>query len=420
MGIENTEKNYVKLLKTYLIENENSYLLSDIGKNKIAMISGEWGSGKTFFWDNIRKELNEKKVKNIYISLYGKDSIQAIENELLLKAYNLSLGKKDDDENRDIIEKGFSVFTQVSTGFSPLIGFNFEKVIETVKELNIEKKFQKAGEVLNDGVIICFDDFERKSTAVNLNDLFGFITNLTIEYNCKVIIIVNSEAFKDEEAKVFKRVKEKSISKYFHYRPDKKHLFDQIVSSLNKENQELNKRIFSIIDMTDVCNARIYIQIVKNVYEYNNKYEINDNSLKILVLNTIFFSIYHETIKISNIKSPITNLSENFSELLITVFYTFVNNYKTNKLKKEAFLSRLKDRVYYEIGNKNQEQYKVLLETIEKNSDYLYDLYNYVFVYNILNQTKINEKYSRIIDKTEQEVENINQINNFIETGILL
>ena len=52
-----------KRLEEYLIGNEEKkvlgYLKSDISNGKVIMLSGKWGSGKTFFWKEIiEKNLN--------------------------------------------------------------------------------------------------------------------------------------------------------------------------------------------------------------------------------------------------------------------------------------------------------------------------------------------------------------------------
>ncbi len=84
---------------------------------------------------------------------------------------------------------------------------------------------EEAKSYLVDGGIICFDDFERKSKKIDLNDLFGFITQLSIDMNCKVVIILNSDVFSGEEAKVFSNVKEKTVNKFLKFNPSKEEFF---------------------------------------------------------------------------------------------------------------------------------------------------------------------------------------------------
>lgn len=38
-----------KILKEYLVDENNGYLLDDNNNGKVIMLSGKWGSGKTFF-----------------------------------------------------------------------------------------------------------------------------------------------------------------------------------------------------------------------------------------------------------------------------------------------------------------------------------------------------------------------------------
>ena len=47
-----------KRLEKYLI-GEDGYLTKEISNGKVIMLSGKWGSGKTFFWKNIiEKEID--------------------------------------------------------------------------------------------------------------------------------------------------------------------------------------------------------------------------------------------------------------------------------------------------------------------------------------------------------------------------
>jgi len=43
--------------------------------------------------------------------------------------------------------------------------------------------------------------------------------NYSIDMNCKVIIILNSDVFSGEEAKVFSNVKEKTVNKFLKFNP---------------------------------------------------------------------------------------------------------------------------------------------------------------------------------------------------------
>lgn len=51
------------------------------------VLDGKWGVGKTTFWNNFSNNLDEGFKKSIYISLFGKESIQEIKREIILQIY---------------------------------------------------------------------------------------------------------------------------------------------------------------------------------------------------------------------------------------------------------------------------------------------------------------------------------------------
>ena len=110
--MENKKTNQERL-EEYLV-GSNGYLKSDISNGKVIMLSGKWGSGKTHFWKNIiateifEKELKEKRKSYAYISLYGKNTIESIQNDLLYNSYEFIANPSEK------VSKFFSVFTYYS------------------------------------------------------------------------------------------------------------------------------------------------------------------------------------------------------------------------------------------------------------------------------------------------------------------
>jgi hypothetical protein len=286
----------LKDLKEYLL-GDGEYLLKDDNNGKTVMLSGVWGSGKTYFWQSeIEPELSEKLREGnkacVYVSLYGKDNIEAIKNEILFKAYE-SIKDENQLAKRAISAFGFgSRLLSVSVGG---IRANTAIVGDAVKGFFESKKIDEAESFLADGGVVCFDDFERKSKHVDLNDLFGFITQLSIDMNCKVVIILNSDVFEGEEANVFKNVKEKTVNKFFYFEPTIEELFISIYAG-NEKYKVLDEHIDEILKAvkeTKELNARIYIQVLDNCLEWLNQYEYDKYQLRALVLITTNFIKNH-------------------------------------------------------------------------------------------------------------------------------
>ena len=173
-----------------------------------------------------------------------------------------------------------------------------DKPFEKLENVLDDKKLKKTIEYLNSGAIICFDDFERKSKDIDLNDLFGFITQLTLNFDCKVVIILNDDVFDGEEKKIFSNVKEKSVSKFLKYEPSIKELFETIFSDKRYRVLDGHKEIIlKTIEETEELNARIYIQVLDNLVEWIINQDKSDEVLRCLILVNINFVLYHNILK---------------------------------------------------------------------------------------------------------------------------
>lgn len=406
------EKSNQESLEKYLI-GENGYLKTDISNGKVIMLSGKWGSGKTFFWknliatDELKKELSDKNSAYSYVSLYGKSSIEEIENDIFAQIYFSAIG------GDNLVTKTFSTFTKYSKRYGNLFSsFDFSKLAEGLKEEQKENKERVALERLKNGAIICFDDFERKSKDIDLNDLFGFITNLTIEFNCKVVIILNDDVFEGEEKEVFSRVKEKSVSKFLKYEPSIKELFETIFNS-DEEYRKLDEYeeiILKTIEETEELNARIYIQVLDNLVEWIEKEREKDETiLRCLILVNINFILYHTILSRSkkNLEGGLFLVYE--IKKLLDEGYNYLGNISLSmgiveELNSfDEYIIKLKNRITRNKEN-SDEKIRIRVQFIEDNlilfkSDYF------------ANKLDISRN---VDDKTFQK------INNFIETGILI
>ena len=393
-----------EILKKYLTDGEDSYLISSNNNGKVIMLSGKWGSGKTHFWQKQIQtvlENKDKKIPNHYVSLYGKTSIQEIKNEIFLKVF-------ESVDSYEVIEKGKALAKNtvgLATSFFgaiSVLGVNLDlskvtdKPFEKLENVLDDKKLKKTIEYLNSGAIICFDDFERKSKDIDLNDLFGFITQLTLNFDCKVVIILNDDVFDGEEKKIFSNVKEKSVSKFLKYEPSIKELFETIFSDKRYRVLDGHKEIIlKTIEETEELNARIYIQVLDNLVEWIEKeQDKNDDVLRCLILVNINFVLYHNILKRGGVSK--TNDSSFF-------------NYPLKELE-EYFNSS-----YFEEYYDNYTKYEIELINKMGSNEYLKNFYknnkNLFKSHYFANKLDISENVN---DETFQK------INNFIETGILI
>ncbi|MCG3678482.1 KAP family NTPase [Aliarcobacter butzleri] len=399
-------------IEEYLIR-ENGYLKSNISNHKIIMLSGKWGSGKTFFWKNkIIEELNkDKKIPNHYISLYGKKSIEEIENEIFLKIFE----SVDSFESREKAVKLSKNVVNLLSSFSSAVNFfgvNLDiskvsdKPFDKLEEILKNKKLEKTVEYLNSGAIICFDDFERKSKDIDLNDLFGFITQLTLNFSCKVVIILNDDAFEESDKTIFSNVKEKSVSKYLKYEPTIKELFEIIFENESyKKLDEYKELILQTIQKADILNARIYIQILDNLVEWvSNDQNKDKNTLRSLILVNINFILYHTFLYSKYINNMYMNKYVYHIDTQISTNFGFL--YSNDILRHNSFL-----HFKMELEDQIKRKKDSLDELIRTDLKFIED--NILLFKSIYFANKLD--IGRGIDD-----DTFTKINKFVETGIII
>jgi hypothetical protein len=397
------EKSNQQRLEEYLV-GKNGYLKKKLSNGKVIMLSGKWGSGKTHFWKNIiEKDLIEFQTKKqkayVYSSLYGNRIIDKIEDNIYAQAYLCSVGGKN------AVISGYEKVKDFGKRFGSFCSLlDVSKLVDGIDDIQQKNIKKSAFSYLENGGIVCFDDFERKSKDIDLNDLFGFISHLAIDLNCKVVIILNDDVFEGNEKGVFLRVKEKSVSKFLKYEPNIKDLFDSIFNNDEKYRilDEYKQIILSTIQKTQELNARIYIQVLDNLVEWiGNESNIDENKkyTRYLILQNINFISNHHIYLLEKID---TKMSSNYRNE--TTIRCVNNNYKYDeitKLIKE--IEEIENKYYYKT-------FSAKTKYIHLSDNEIQSMYFSITLESYNNKT-INNKLD---DKTLQK------INNFIETGILI
>lgn len=413
----------INKLENYLI-GKNGYLKSKLSNGKVIMLSGKWGSGKTHFWQNrIIPKLNDKNIKvaNHYISLYGKTSIDEIKNEIFIKIFESVDSNEIEEKSLDITKKSVGLVSSLAKtvsvfGMSLDLSKITDKTFESLENLLEDKKLKKTEEYLNSGAVICFDDFERKSKEIDLNDLFGFITQLSLNFNCKVVIILNDDVFEGEEKRIFSNVKEKSISKFLYYQPTIEELFTLIFESDVKYKilTEYKELILKTIEETEELNARIYMQILDNLREWKEKKQKIDNTvIRCLILSNICFlnnhiifsfSLYPEPIQDEEYLPTIFFKLEDISVLFITALRESVRQHSNDFNLKLEVIDNVKTMCRLNKGKKLEYELSKDIEKINKYENLIWSFWFF----------DIKLKYRKNISEVQLE-----KINTFIETGIL-
>lgn len=402
------EKSNQQRLEEYLV-GTNGYLKKDISNGKVIMLSGKWGSGKTFFWKELsNNEIIQYQEENqkayVYCSLYGNTSIEKIEDNIYAQAYLCSVG------GENIVLKGYKKAKDFGKRFGSFCSlFDVSKLVDGIDEIQQNNIKKSALSYLSNGGLICFDDFERKSKDIDLNDLFGLISHFAIDLDCKVVIILNDDVFEGEEKKIFSNVKEKSVSKFLKYEPTIKELFETIFS-IGKYRVLDNYKdiILKTIKETEELNARIYIQVLDNLVEWiDKKQETNKNILRCIILVNINFILYHKILEFFD-ENSWEDIIRRYKIKDFTVDYDLELIFRdiSKEDKKEYVIENLISKISKSRIDDSNSQVKIN-NKINFIKTHIIEITSIHFAFS-LNMAK------NVDDKTFQK------INNFIETGILI
>ena len=368
-----------------LVESILDYVRADYTDYAI-MINGEWGSGKTYFWNNkIRKkidslQLNGKRYTTIYMSLYGISNLEEISKKIFIETTQL-MDKNMRKYMNATGQQSIPEYAKTGLDMANLFG-----VTQNGDKVDYSKFFS------TDDKVLCFDDLERAN--VDVIDILGYINNFVEHDHIKTIIICNEkelatklkstnlemktfiatylldkegdlsktdkpmvEKIQDkieyvfDKANDYERIKEKLIGETFEYAPEFNYIINGILMryesnpDLIRFLREHTNYITSTFNKSGTRNLRILkhaLNDFKKVFEMVNKFYPNTNYrvLQTMLIFTIAISFEIKAGKVT--KDKFINILDNeeYKSILVSSrvlmdnrqFYIkeFDNNYYYN------------------------------------------------------------------------------------------
>jgi len=266
-----------EFLDYYLNLNEPQYAV---------LLSGKWGSGKTFFINQVIEEY--QNTKNIVkVSLFGLKSKEDIHKQVLLKLFNI-----DDTHDISVTAKLVGQVLKKFTGIN-------------LSDMPMGWALKQEG---NQNVIFIFDDLER--AGIELLELHGYINGLTEIHKQKVILLADEDKLKEDEKYVL--FKEKTVGKTFGIEQDFETAFKTFTNELKNAKEVLNSNqsiIKSVFDTAGYQNLRSLRQGILDfdrlVILFELKFQ-NHSELMVEIIQ-IFFAF---TFEIKSGKLDIQTLQE--------------------------------------------------------------------------------------------------------------
>jgi hypothetical protein len=264
----------------------NSFLKNET--TNVLFIRGEWGIGKTYFWESyIKEKRDQNKVKNLaysYVSLFGVSNISQLRDKIQGSAKLID----DSEKSMEKIEK----FTDEQNQMVKLLYGNRARQLEsklgiisrvvsgarwrTFQLGFISEFYQQYRESLIFDYLVCLDDFERKQDDLEVSQVMGLINELSLQRKCKVVVILNEEKLENENASDFKKYREKVADVEVRYSPS---THENILKVFSGEELYFEE-ILEIFKYLGSVNIRIFKRLKWSI-EYIQEYISNlEDSVK--------------------------------------------------------------------------------------------------------------------------------------------
>lgn len=408
-----------------LIESILDYIRAEYTDYAI-MINGEWGSGKTYFWNHKIKprietmQVNGKRLTPIYMSLYGISNLEEISKKIFIETTQLM----DKNLKKFMNSNGASSIPEYAkTGLDMA---NFFGVTQNGDRVDYAQFFS------TDDKVLCFDDLERAN--VDVIDILGYINNFVEHDHIKTIIICNEKELStklknsnlemktfiatyllDKENKLniktdkpmverirdtieyvfdkandYERIKEKLIGETFEYAPEFNYIINGLLmryendADLIRFLRENTGLITSTFNKSGTRNLRILKHALNNFKKIfdtvTDSYpNTNNRILQTMLIFTIAISFEIKAGKITKDKFVNISSNEEYKSVLVSSrvfmdnrqFYIkeFDNNYYYNFKAEYRFFKFIEKYVRTRIFDMKifKENMEIIRDTVDTN-----------------------------------------------------
>ncbi len=352
-------------LKRYLKQKDPEYAV---------LLTGKWGSGKTYFIDEFIKgcEKDDEK-KFIKISLFGLKKLESIDEQIFQNLHPL-LGSKS------AVFTGNLLKSALKFGFK----FDWDNDNKSDGKVSVDPKGFNPLDFLSDTkkskkeLIFIFDDLER--TDIELIEILGYINYLVEQSNFKVIILANETKIleEDKNSNKYREFKEKVIGKTFEIQQDFDAVFQHFLEILPKSKQNLQDNK----------------EQIKKVY-----FKANYDNLRHIRQTMLDFEYFYENIDEKYVKHQL------FIRELIYLFFALSIEIKKGNLTINNFGKYIDDSYISEL---NDEEFEKELDE-EKKTEFELILHKYSIAKHGTNGIIFSEQlwshvlFSGKVDKNEIE-----------------
>ncbi|HAW93625.1 MULTISPECIES: hypothetical protein [unclassified Arsukibacterium] len=248
----------------YIIDQLQHYV--DNKKPGVFAVVGDWGVGKTYLWTTfVQTRLIKARPKYSYVSLFGIDSVSNIEKEIFLNHVPIDKAANPADYNTvltSIKKTGKKIQNSGPTGLFKFVGW----VREWLGGIPLISQYISGFDIPlyklmpYEDTLICFDDIERLSNALSLDEILGLIERLKTTKKAQIVLLLNSNKIQSD---IYKRYKEKVVDYELVLKPTAAEAFEVAFHDLKHELAY--DTLSEVCCNLNICNIRILLKLKSSV-----------------------------------------------------------------------------------------------------------------------------------------------------------
>ncbi|EFT2883157.1 NTPase KAP [Escherichia coli] len=285
---------------TYIKDYIEYYLSLTTEPQYAIMLKGAWGSGKTWFIEQVLEEYKQKnsEFKFLKVSLYGVNSIKQIEDEFYRQLHPV-LSNKALIFGANVLKNTLKATFKIDLNGDNKSDVDVNTNVPTINLNDFSRK--------PDGFVLVFDDIER--AGIDLPILFGYINHFVEVNGYKAILVANEEEIINREKRInndekssseYMRTKEKLVGKTFEVTSDLHsacNVFLGVISSLHvanifKEDMQAIEDIYVSAKYNNLRHLRqFFLDVQRIISLLGNKYVSNDDFMRVFFQQLLIFSI---------------------------------------------------------------------------------------------------------------------------------
>jgi len=227
---------------------------------EVLSISGRWGVGKTYAWDETLKEMRSTTTLRsyAYVSAFGLRTLDSLKTAIVQSTVSL-----DGKELEPTVDSFLDHLTSVA-GARKLLGEGTRKSFALwSKGVSTLPYVGKLADLLAPGAallirkqIVCIDDIERAGDGLNVADILGLVSSLRERKGCKVVLLLNEDNLGDQGLK-YREYLEKVVDQAIKFRPTAKESAEAALDATDRLTPSLSAKTVSL----GIINIRVIRRI---------------------------------------------------------------------------------------------------------------------------------------------------------------